>query len=98
MTQAFENYEGSKDERSTHHGGSTEATLLEEAGGKPLTMFVPYTKRGFTSNVRSIVDGLVNWLAVNARSFRHLLPYTLEIALYLCLAAYYAAQLAQQQA
>jgi hypothetical protein len=50
------------------------------------------------SSVRSIIDGLVNWLTANARSFSYLLPDTFEIALYLCLAAYYAAQFAQQQA
>lgn len=47
--------------------------------------------------LRSIVDGFMNWMATNARSFGYLLPDTLEIALYLCLVAYFTAQFAQQQ-
>jgi hypothetical protein len=50
------------------------------------------------SGVRSVIDGIVNWLAANARSFSYLLPDSLELTLYLVLAAYLATQLAQQQA
>jgi hypothetical protein len=39
------------------------------------------------SSVRSLVDRIMNWIAINAK-FSYLLPDTLEIALYLCLAAY----------
>ena len=46
----------------------------------------------------SLIDSLVDWIAVNARSFSYLLPDTLELALYLSLAAYFAVQIAQQQA
>ena len=49
------------------------------------------------SSVRSIIDGLANWLAANTRSFGYLLPDTVELVLYLALVAYYAVQLAQQQ-
>jgi hypothetical protein len=48
--------------------------------------------------MRSLVDSAVDWIALNARSFSYLLPDTLEIALYLSLAAYFASQLAQVQA
>jgi hypothetical protein len=48
------------------------------------------------SSERSLADRIVNWIAANARSFGYLLPDTLEIALYICLAAYYAIQLQQQ--
>jgi len=47
------------------------------------------------SRVRSIVDGIMNWIATNTR-FSYLLPDSLELALYLCLAAYLAIQLQQQ--
>jgi len=43
-------------------------------------------------------DRFVNWIAANARSFSYLLPDSLELALYLSLAAYFALQIAQQQA
>jgi hypothetical protein len=43
----------------------------------------------------SLVDKLVNWIATNARSFSFVLPDTLELALYLVLAAYFAAQIIQ---
>jgi hypothetical protein len=49
------------------------------------------------SNVRSIIDRVVNWLAAITRSFGYLLPDTLELALYLGLAVYFTVQLAQQQ-
>jgi hypothetical protein len=49
------------------------------------------------SSVRTAIDNMVNWIAANARSFSYLLPDTLELVLYLGLAAYFAAQLAQQQ-
>ncbi len=48
--------------------------------------------------MKSVTDGIVNWLGANARSFSYLLPDALELVLYLGLAAYFAAQLAQQQA
>jgi len=50
------------------------------------------------AGVRSVVDRMANWMALNARSFSYLLPDALELALYLSLAAYFAVQLAQQQA
>ena len=59
-------------------------------------MFVPYMKRGFTSNVTPIIDRLVNWLAANVRSFSYLLPDSVELALYVFIAAYFALQLQQQ--
>jgi hypothetical protein len=46
----------------------------------------------------SFIDSLVGWIAANARSFSYLLSDTLELALYLSLAAYFAVQIAQQQA
>ena len=46
----------------------------------------------------AIVDKFVNWLATNARSFSFALPDALELALYVGLAAYFAAQILQQQA
>jgi hypothetical protein len=46
-------------------------------------------------NTKSILDGIVNWVAANARSFSYLLPDSLELVLYLSLAAYFAAQLHQ---
>ena len=48
------------------------------------------------SSARSLADRIVNWMATNARSFSCALPDTLELALYLCIAAYYAMQLAQE--
>jgi hypothetical protein len=45
------------------------------------------------SSVRSLADGIANWIAANLRSFSYLLPDTLELALYVGLAAYYAIQL-----
>jgi hypothetical protein len=48
------------------------------------------------SSVRSIADGIVNWIAANARWFSYLLPDTLELVLYLSLAAYFAVQVQQQ--
>jgi hypothetical protein len=48
------------------------------------------------SSLRSLADRIVNWTAANARSFSYLLPDTVEIALYLALAAYFAVQLQQQ--
>ena len=44
-----------------------------------------------------MIDGAMNWIATNARSFSYLLPDMLELALYLTLAAYMSLQLAQQQ-
>jgi hypothetical protein len=40
--------------------------------------------------------GHATWTAANVRSFSYLLPDTVELALYLCLAAYFAIQLQQQ--
>ena len=44
-----------------------------------------------------MVDALVKWVAVNARSFSYLLPDTLELALYLSIAVYFAVQIGHQQ-
>ena len=41
---------------------------------------------------------MVSWLAANARSFSYMLPDSLELALYLTIAAYFTLHLAQQQA
>jgi len=49
------------------------------------------------SSAGAVIDGIMNWIAANARSFSYLLPDSLETALYLGLAAYFAAQVAQQQ-
>jgi hypothetical protein len=38
----------------------------------------------------------VDWLVENVRSFSYVLPDSLELAFYLCLIAYFAAQLGQQ--
>jgi len=46
----------------------------------------------------ALVDRFVNWIATNARSFSYVLPDILELALYLGLAAYFTAQILQQQA
>jgi hypothetical protein len=43
-----------------------------------------------------MIDGLVNWVATNARSFSYILPDALEIALYLTLALYFAIRIGQQ--
>jgi hypothetical protein len=48
-------------------------------------------------NCVSLVDRLVNWIATNARSFSFALPDTLELALYVGLAAYFAAQILRPQ-
>jgi hypothetical protein len=50
------------------------------------------------SGFKSVVDGMVNWIAANARSFSYLLPDSVELALYLSLVGYFAVQMAQQQA
>jgi len=42
-------------------------------------------------------DAVVKWVAMNARSFSYLLPDTLELALYLSIALYFALQIGQQQ-
>ena len=49
------------------------------------------------SGPRVIVHEIMNWMVFNARSFSYILPDTLEIALYLCLVAYFTTQFAQQQ-
>jgi hypothetical protein len=43
-----------------------------------------------------MVDGAVNWVATNARSFSYVLPDALEVAVYLILALYFAVRVAQQ--
>jgi hypothetical protein len=50
------------------------------------------------SRIKSAIDGVVNWMAANARSFSYMLPDSVELALYLSLAGYFALQMAQQQA
>ncbi len=72
-------------------GRDESSSLLKDAGDVR-----DLRKRGFMSRARSLVDRLMGWIAINAR-FSYLLPDTLEIALYLCLAAYFTVQLAQQQ-
>lgn len=49
-------------------------------------------------SLKSSLDGMVNWVAANAKSFSYLLPDSLELALYISLAVYFALQIAQQQA
>jgi len=49
-------------------------------------------------NSISVLNRLANWMATNARSFSFVLPDIMELALYLGLAAYFAAQILQQQA
>ena len=48
------------------------------------------------SGARSLADRIVTWIATNARSFSYLLPDSVELMLYLGLAAYFALQLQQQ--
>lgn len=48
------------------------------------------------SRMKAVTDGMVNWLAANARSFSYLLPDALELVLYVGIATYFAAQLAKQ--
>jgi hypothetical protein len=48
------------------------------------------------ANINMRIDATVNWIAANARSFSYVLPDTLELMLYLSLAAYFAQHLAQQ--
>jgi hypothetical protein len=55
-------------------------------------------RRDLLSRPELIADRFVNWIASNARSFSYLLPDALELALYLGLVAYFALQVAQQQA
>ena len=43
-----------------------------------------------------IFDRFVNWTAANARSFSYLLPDSLELALYLSFAVYFAIQVGEQ--
>jgi len=52
--------------------------------------------REFMAGVGAIADGVVNWLAANARSFSYMLPDSLELLLYLSLALYFALQLQQK--
>lgn len=61
-----------------------------------LAFLVAHWKGEFMPNVRSRVDMIMNWIAANARSFSYLLPDTVELAVYFCLAAYYVVELAQQ--
>jgi len=46
----------------------------------------------------SLLDRFVYWTANNARSFSFALPDAIELALYVGLASYFAAQILQQQA
>jgi hypothetical protein len=48
--------------------------------------------------LRSILDEAFKWLGANARSFSYLLPDSMELALYLILAAYFTAQFVTKQA
>ena len=47
-------------------------------------------------SLSSVISGIVNWIAANARSFSYMLPDTLELALYLSLAVYFSVQLQPQ--
>jgi hypothetical protein len=47
-------------------------------------------------SLRSLFDNAMKWTATNAKSFSYLLPDPVELALYICLAAYFAIQLQQQ--
>lgn len=49
-------------------------------------------------DLKIILDGAIEWLSANARSFSFMLPDALELALYVGLAAYFTAQLLAQQA
>jgi hypothetical protein len=48
------------------------------------------------STLRVLVDDVVRWTVANARSFSYLLPDSVELALYIFIAAYFAIQLQQQ--
>jgi len=48
------------------------------------------------SAVKSALDGIVRWVAANARVFSYLLPDALEIALYVGLAAYFMVDVVRQ--
>jgi hypothetical protein len=50
------------------------------------------------SRLKASINGMVNWIAANARSFSYLLPDSIELTLYLFIVAYFTVQLAQQQA
>jgi hypothetical protein len=47
-------------------------------------------------SLRALVEEMVKWTVANLRSFSYLLPDSVELALYLCIAAYFAIQLQQQ--
>jgi|GEM_PF-1511393 hypothetical protein len=69
----------------------------------PALLYIPSktistTGRSSLTSSRHKFGNIVEWVATNARSFSYLLPDTLELALYLGLLAYFAVQLAQQQA
>lgn len=49
-------------------------------------------------NVHHTLDTVFDWVIENVRPFSYLLPDSLELALYLCLIAYFAIQLGQQTA
>jgi hypothetical protein len=61
-----------------------------------LAILVVCRKQETMSSLRSLVDGIADWTAANVRAFSYLLPDTVELALYLCLAVYFAIQLQQQ--
>jgi len=52
--------------------------------------------RRFMASIGAFADGVVNWLAANARSFSYMLPDSIELLLYLSLALYFAQQLQQK--
>ncbi len=47
--------------------------------------------------VKSLIDGIFTWMAANARSFSHMLPDSVEMALYLAIALYLGRQLAHHR-
>jgi hypothetical protein len=49
-------------------------------------------------DLRSVFDDVMKWFAINARSFSYALPDSVELTLYLALAAYFATRLVLSQA
>jgi hypothetical protein len=68
----------------------------------PMNEHIPLHERSATylgETVRKfgrIFDRFATWTAANARSFSYLLPDSLELVLYLSLAAYFAIQVGEQ--
>jgi len=52
---------------------------------------------GVRMNLAVVLDGVVKWVAFNARSFSYMLPDSMELALYVLLAAYFMLRIATQQ-